>query len=189
MKVYAFTADGMEEVECLAVCDILKRAGIEVELVSITDELEITGSHGFHIRADRRLSEIADDAELLFLPGGGAGTERLAASEPLAELLKAHAASGRRLAAICAAPSVLGGLGLLAGHKATCYPGFEDKLTGAEYTGENVVTDRLISTGRGMGCSTLLGLELVRVLKDPETARELAQKIQFPGCFSGGGML
>ena len=178
-KVYAFVSDGMEEVECLAVCDILKRAGISTELVSITGSRQVTGSHGFKIEADALFEEITDDAEVLFLPGGLPGTDHLKAHEGLAELLRTHAASGRRLTAICAAPSVLGLLGLLEGHRATCFPGLEEQLKGAVCVGDGVVTDRLITTGRGMGWSMDLGLELVRLLVNEETAKALKTKIQY----------
>ena len=107
------------------------------------------------------------------------GTLNLTNHEGLAAMLKAHAAEGKRLAAICAAPSVLGVLGLAKGHKVTCFPGWEDKMDGAEVTGAAVETDRLISTGRGMGCSIDLGLELVRLLVDEETSADLKQKIQY----------
>ena len=102
-KVYAFVADGMEEVECLAVCDCLRRAKVDVKLVSIMGRKMVTGSHGFKIEADSLFEEITDDADVLFLPGGLAGTNNLKAHEGLAEMLKAHAAAGKRLAAICAA--------------------------------------------------------------------------------------
>ena len=91
----------------------------------------------------------------------------------------AIAAAGKRLAAICAAPSVLGVLGLAKGHKVTCFPGWEGKMDGAEVTGAAVETDRLISTGRGMGCSIDLGLELVKLLVNEETSADLKQKIQY----------
>lgn len=178
-KVYAFVSDGMEEVECLAVCDVLIRAGVDVKLVSIMGRKEVTGSHGFKITADMVFEEITDDADVLFLPGGMPGTSNLSAHEGLAEMLKNHAEKGKRLAAICAAPSVLGGLGLASGHKVTCFPGWEGKMTGAECTGECVVTDRLISTGRGMGCSIDLGLELVKLLVDEDTSKELKKTIQY----------
>ena len=103
-KVYAFVADGMEEVECLAVCDCLRRAKVDVKLVSIMGRKMVTGSHGFKIEADSLFEEITDDADVLFLPGGLAGTNNLKAHEGLAEMLKAHATAGKRLAAICAAP-------------------------------------------------------------------------------------
>lgn len=178
-KVYAFVADGMEEVECLAVCDVLLRANVDVKLVSIMGRKEITGSHGFKITADELFEEITDDADVLFLPGGMPGTLRLTEHKALGEMLKAHHAAGKRLAAICAAPSVLGGLGLVKGHKATCFPGWEAKMDGAEITGAAVETDRLISTGRGMGCSIDLGLELVKLLVNEETAADLKAKIQY----------
>ncbi len=179
-KVYAFVSDGMEEVECLATCDVLVRAGIEVKLVSVMEKKEVTGSHGFTVTADLRFEELSgDDADVLFLPGGMPGIANLAKHEGLAALLKKHAAAGKRLAAICAAPSVLGGLGLLKGHKATCFPGWEDKLLGAEAVKDGVVTDKMVTTGRGMGWSLDLGLELVRLLTDEETAKSLKTKIQY----------
>jgi 4-methyl-5(b-hydroxyethyl)-thiazole monophosphate biosynthesis len=140
----------------------------------------ITGSHGFKLEADLLFEEIGDEADVLFLPGGLPGTDHLREHEGLAALLCEHAKAGKRLAAICAAPSVLGGLGLLKDHRATCFPGFEDKLTGASCTGECVVTDGLITTGRGMGCSVDMGLELVRLLVNEETASALRKKIQYP---------
>ncbi len=178
-KVYAFVADGMEEVECLAVCDVLLRADVDVKLVSIMGRKEIVGSHGFKITADEVFEEIVDDADVLFLPGGMPGTTHLTNHADLGEMLKAHAAEGKRLAAICAAPSVLGVLGLAKGHKVTCFPGWEAKMDGAEVTGAEVETDRMISTGRGMGCSIDLGLELVKLLVNEETAADLKKKIQY----------
>lgn len=178
-KVYAFVADGMEEVECLAVCDILVRAGEEVKLVSVMGRKSITGSHGFKIEADLLFEEIDGDADLLFLPGGLPGADYLRDHQGLSELLKAQEEKGKRLAAICAAPGVLGLLGLLKGRRATCYPGFEGRLLGADCTGEGVVTDGLVTTGRGMGYSIDLGLELVRLLEGEKAAADLKQKIQY----------
>ena len=127
-KIYAFAADGMEEVECLAVCDVLVRAGMDVRLVSIMGRKQVTGSHGFRIETDALFEEIQDDADVLFLPGGLKGTENLKKHEGLARMLKEHAAAGKRLAAICAAPSVLGGLGLLKDHRATCFPDLKESF-------------------------------------------------------------
>ncbi len=172
-KVYAFVADGMEEVECLAVWDILLRAEIDVKLVSIMGRKEITGAHGLKMTADLLFEEIEDDADLLFLPGGMPGTKNLAAHKGLANMLKAHAAAGKHLAAICAAPSILGELGLIDGHKATCYPGWEFMMPNHIVTNEYVVTDRLITTAAGMGCSIQMGLQLVKVLKGELEAKNL----------------
>lgn len=124
--VYAFLADGLEEVECLATADVLIRAGVKVKLVSITGKKEVKGAHGFGIHADTLLHEIDPmKADLLFLPGGMPGTKNLMACKPLCDALVQADAAGKRLAAICAAPSILGQLGLLKDKKATCYPGFD----------------------------------------------------------------
>ena len=132
-KAYIFLADGFEEIEGLTVVDILRRAGVEIQMVSIMGRKELTGSHGIPVVADAVFEEVDfSDGTLFVLPGGMPGTKRLAAHEGLAALLKEKNAEGKRLAAICAAPSVLGGLGLLKGRRAACYPGFEEALTGAE---------------------------------------------------------
>ena len=178
-KVYAFMADGLEEIECLAVVDILRRAGVECETVSITGDDWITGSHDIRIIADKLWKEIGiSDEDVLFLPGGMPGTKYLGEFQPLCDALKKHAAAGGRMAAICAAPSVLGDLGLLAGKKATCYPGFEERLTGAEYVRDGVVTDGNVTTARGMGFAVDLGLELVRLLKGETVSAQLKAAVQ-----------
>ncbi len=180
-KVTAFIANGSEEVECLAVIDILKRAGIEVELVTINPTREVLTSHGINIIADKTFDE-ADfaDSDMLFLPGGVPGVPNLTADERLAQLLKKANSEGKKLAAICAAPSVLGVNGLLEGKNATCYPGWEEKLIGANLTGAGVTTDGNITTGRGLGFSIDMGLELVRILVDETTSNDIKVKIQHP---------
>ena len=145
-KVFAFLADGLEEVECLAVVDVLRRAGAEVTLVSVTGSREITGSHHIHFQADALFDETAaEEADVLFLPGGMPGTNTLKAHEGLKNAICKANKQGRRIAAICAAPSILGEMGLLKGRTATCYPGFEDKLEGVSYTRQGVITDGNIS--------------------------------------------
>lgn len=179
-KVYAFLANGSEEVECLAVVDVLRRAGIDTVLVSINETAEVTGSHGVRICCDMTIgSADLSDADVLFLPGGMPGTLHLGACEVLTDALRAQYAAGKRIAAICAAPSVLGELGFLKGKKATCYPGFEEKLCGASYTKQGVVTDGTITTARGLGYALDLGLELVRLLKSEQEAAELKAGIQY----------
>ena len=180
-KVSVFLAPGLEEVECLAVVDVLRRGGVEVQLISIGETPEITGSHHITITADVCFDNASfADSDCLFLPGGMPGTANLGQHAGLTALLKAHAAAGKRLAAICAAPSVLGQLGLLEGRRATCYPGWESKLTGANCTGEGVVTDGPVTTGRGLGFAIDLGLELVSLLESPEKAAAVKAAIQHP---------
>ncbi len=179
-RVDAFLADGLEEVECLAVVDVLRRAGVEVTLVSVSGRREVTGSHNITIRTDALFEEINPDrADLLFLPGGMPGTLNLGAHEGLARALEKANKQGRRIAAICAAPSVLGQLGMLKGRIATCYPGFEDKLTGVSYTRQGVITDKNITTARGLGYALALGLELIRVLQGPQQAGKVKEEIQY----------
>lgn len=179
-KVYAFMAPGLEEVECLAVVDVLIRGGVEVNLVSVTDSLEVTGSHQVTLKADCLLKDVDwENGDVFFLPGGLPGTTNLGACEPLCSRLVKAYEGGKRLAAICAGPSVLGGLGLLEGKKATCYPGFEDRLTGAEYTMQGVVTDGNVTTARGLGYALDLGLELLALLDSPEKAAAIKASIQY----------
>ena len=178
-KVYAFVADGMEEVECLAVCDCLRRAKVDVKLVSIMGRKMVTGSHGFKIEADCLFEEIEDDADVLFLPGGLVGTNNLKAHKGLAEMLKAHAAAGKRLAAICAAPTILKSLGLLEGRRATCYPGVEDEMENVILTETAVVVDDNIITSQGVGTAIDFALKLIEVLDGEEKAKEIAESIVF----------
>lgn len=177
-KVYVFLADGFEEVEAFAPVDILRRAGAEVALVSMNQTDEVCGSHKIKAAADVRFED-ADfsDADLLVLPGGMPGTKRLGAHEGLAALLKEADNRGTGIAAICAAPSVLGDLGLLAGKKAVCYPGFEEHLTGADVQMCGVVTDGQITTARGMGKAVDFGLELAARLFGAQKKEELKKAI------------
>lgn len=179
-KVYAFLAEGLEEVECLGVVDVLRRSGVEVTMVSITGSKEVTGSHGITFRADALFEEVnPDGADVLFLPGGMPGTENLKAHEGLEAAISRANKQGRRVAAICAAPSVLGKMGLLKGRTATCYPGFESQLEGVSYTSQGVVTDGNITTGRGLGYALDMGLELIRLLQGPQQAQKIASSIQY----------
>lgn len=177
--VYAFLADGSEEVEALMIIDILKRAGIEVQTVSVSDKKEIKSSHDIIIQTDILFEEADfDKADMIFLPGGIPGTPNLANHKGLMEKLVEFNNQNKKIAAICAAPSILGELGLLNGKKATCFPGFEDKLKGAEYTGEKVVTDGNVITAKGLGAVFEMGLELVKIFISKEKADEIASKIQ-----------
>lgn len=149
-KVYQFIANGSEEIESLTTIDVLRRAGIETVTVSITGNEFAELSHGVTIKCDTTI-EAADlsDADMLLLPGGLPGADYLLHHEGVRKALLAQNAAGKKIGAICAAPLVLGGLGLLKGKKATCYPGFEKYLTGAEYTADIVTVDSNIITGEG----------------------------------------
>ena len=179
-KVYAFLADGFEEVEAVAVIDFLRRANVDVTTFSVMNRFEVNGSHNIIIKADKLIEE-ADwsEADVLFLPGGMPGTLNLGACSRLTDQIKQFFKEGKRIAAICAAPSVLGQLHILEGKKATCYPGFEDKLLGAEHVKDGVVTDGTITTARGMGYAVDLGLELVKLLVGQETSDEIRESIQY----------
>ncbi|MGN0204815.1 MAG: DJ-1 family glyoxalase III [Coprococcus sp.] len=173
-----FFADGLEEIEGLTVVDLFRRADIAIDIVSVTDEKTVAGAHNITIQADKILSELDFDAvDMLILPGGMPGTLNLGACEPLCRQLKLFNEQGKYVAAICAAPSVLGQLGILEGRAATCYPGFEKKLTGA-ITHENpVVVDGNIITSRGMGTAIEFAAELIALLKDRETAEKIKKSI------------
>ncbi len=178
--VYLFLADGFEEIEGLTVVDLLRRAEIKITTVSITRELMVAGSHGIKVDADGLFEDYDySDAELLVLPGGMPGTKNLAAHNELIELLKKFKREDKALAAICAAPSILGENGLLKGKEVTCFPGFEDKLLGAKATGARAVTDGNIITGKGMGTAIEFSLEIIRFLANDETAEKIGKTIQY----------
>ncbi len=180
-KVCAFLANGLEEVECLATVDVLRRAGMDVTLVSVGEELAVTGSHRITVVCDRLFDEaFCREADLLFLPGGMPGTTNLGNHAGLCGLLREFNENpGKRLAAICAAPMVLGACGCLVGKTVTCFPGCEDRLGGADYMDTAVVTDRNVTTARGLGAALDLGLEIVRLYQGAETAYNLKQAIQY----------
>lgn len=181
-KVSIFLADGFEEIEGLTVVDLLRRADIDIEMVSITGCLTIHGAHGIDVSADV-LFENADFSatELFVLPGGMPGTLNLKAHEALGELLTAAFKAGKYVAAICAAPIVLGHLGILKGKKATCYPAadLEAQLTGAEHLPVPVVTDGNVITSRGMGTAIDFAAVLIAKLKNQETADALLESIVY----------
>lgn len=178
--VYAFLADGMEEVEALMVIDLLRRTKkLDVITVSVKEELLIESSHNIKLYADKNINDINfEKGDCIFLPGGLPGTLNLGTCNKLTEQVVKYNEEGKVLAAICAAPSVLGQLGILQGKNATCYPGFEDKLEGAD-CGGSVVTDGNVVTGKGLGVALEMGLELITVLIDKETSEEIATQIQY----------
>ena len=179
-KVGIMVANGYEEIEMLTVVDILRRAGLTCDIISVTGEQALVSSHRVTVLADV-LYENADfdSYDALVIPGGMPGTTNLGAHAGVCEQLKRACAQGRLIAAICAAPTVFGKLGLLQGKKAICFPGMEDQLTGAEVTFESVVCDGNIITSRGMGTAIDFGLAILAYFEDKAAADELARKIVY----------
>ena len=179
-KAVLFFADGTEECEALLVADLLRRARVEVIIASAMGRRALVSSHGIHLNADA-LAEDVDysDVDMVILPGGIPGTPNLAENKTVTDTCVSFAKAGKKVAAICAAPTVLAELGLLEGRRATCYPGFEDRCTGAQMVDADVVTDGQITTGRALGAAMAFALELVRLLTDEQTAARTAEEIVY----------
>ena len=179
-RVYLFLADGFETVEALAPVDVMRRAGIEVVTVSIMKRPEVVSAQNVKVVADELFENVSlGDAAALVLPGGGVGTDNLSAHGQLrAALVDAHS-KGLLVAAICAAPMVLGRIGILKGRKATCYPGCEGDLFGAEYTATPVQEDGNIITGCGPGVSFDFGFAIVERLCGADVVAVLRSQMQF----------
>lgn len=176
-----FFAEGFEETEALIPADILKRAGLDVRLISVTGKKEVTGSHGITVITDESFDRSeCEGLDMLVLPGGMPGTVNLESCKELCGLLCEHAGKDMPLAAICRAPTILGHLGLLKGHRACCYPGFEGELEGAyAVTDKKAVTDGDIITSRGAGCVFAFALEIVSYFLGKERAAQIADSVVY----------
>lgn len=173
-------ADGFEDIEALIPLDIMRRAGMDFRTVSITGALEVTSAHGVTMKADMTFDEgNFDDADLLMLPGGMPGAENLNRHDGVKKAITAQAEKGGLVAAICAAPMVLGGLGLLKGKRATCYPGFENFLDGAEYTAELCTADGNIVTGEGPAAALPYAYTLLSMLGETDKAHAIADGMRY----------
>ncbi len=180
--VYMFLAEGFEEIEALCPLDLLRRAGVKVMTVGVGGKV-IRGSHGIEVIADITTYEATallnkNPADMVILPGGMPGTLNLQADETVNAFISHAKENDKYLAAICAAPMILGELGLLENKEATCYPGFEDKLRGAKISDKKVARDGKFITAKGMGVSLEFGLTLVSVLCGKEKADELFAAVQ-----------
>ena len=174
-KVFIFLTTGFEEIEALATIDILRRGGVNIQSVSLTGERIVAGGHQIAVITDCLFEEVDfADAQMLILPGG---TVKINEHDGLKREILAFSAQGKPLAAICAAPMVPGGLGLLHGKRATCYPGYEKYLVGAQVTEAPVVVDGHITTGRAAGYTFDFALELLSQLKGKDAALDTAQKM------------
>lgn len=186
-KVYEFLANGFEDIEALAPIDILRRGGVEVITVSINDSTFVDSAHGVTVVADAKFDDFDDfdDADMLLLPGGMPGAANLRQHEGVCQALIDHAAKGRRIGAICAAPFILGELGLLNGLRATCYPGFESHLLGAEYTAALVTVDGNITTGEGPAAALPYGYQLLSYFADEATVKALKDGMRYSHLMKG----
>ena len=190
--VYVFLAEGFEEVEALTPVDILRRAGVEVKTVSISDDYIVTGAHGIPVMADTLLSQTSDsvpggwndaqrlgECDMIVLPGGLPGATNLDACQRLRDMIMVHYQAGKPLAAICAAPIVYGHLGILEGKRVTCYPGFEKELTGAQYTAALVETDGQFITACGPAAAMEFGYQLAAYFVDKEQVDALREGMRY----------
>lgn len=180
-KIYEFLANGFEDIEALAPVDILRRGGIDVRTVSINDTEFVESAHGITIKADMVFGSAADfaDADMLLLPGGMPGASNLNDHEGVRQALLAQHRDGKRIGAICAAPMVLGNLGLLKGKCATCYPGFEKYLEGATYTADLVEEDGNIITGEGPAASLPYAYRILSYFIGEAKAKEIAAGMMY----------
>lgn len=173
---------GFEEAEALVPADLLRRAKIDVCLAGV-DGMSVTGAHNITVTADCPVEQVSTDGlELLFLPGGLGGVAAIQASPAAMALIRQAHARGVKLAAICAAPTILAQLGLLDGKQAVCYPSMMDQLIGADTShGLNVVADGDIITGQAAGSAFPFGLKLIEVLRGEEAAQKVSQSVYYCG--------
>lgn len=178
MRVGVFFGERFEEVEALTVVDILRRQGYDVATVSVGHSHHVGGSHSIVIKTDFVISEVwLKSFDIIVLPGGP-GFDNLEKCDSLMKTVrKFNNEEGKLLAAICAAPSILGAQGVLEGKKATCFPGYEDKCKGAIMTGEEAVWDKNVITGRSAGCAVAFALKIIEAVDGVEAAKSMADKI------------
>jgi 4-methyl-5(b-hydroxyethyl)-thiazole monophosphate biosynthesis len=172
-----FLTDGFEEIEAIVTLDILRRGGVNVVSVSLTGKHEVTGSHDITVKADLILDELDDNACAILILPGGPGVANYKKHELLLELLRLHHDEGWHIAAICAAPTILGKLGMLSDKAAVCYPSVQDVLYAGKIVNTSTVTDRNITTSMAAGTAFDFALELVRIIKGDAEADNVAEVI------------
>lgn len=179
-KAGIFFATGYEEIEALTVVDLLRRVEIETICVSVDNQKSVKGSHGINVEMDMGIDELDfNSLDIIVCPGGMPGTKNLEACKVLTDRIQEFYKSGKLVSAICAAPMILGHMGILRSKKACIYPGMEEELIGAEVVYDGVVKTDNVITSRGMGTAIDFGLEIVAALTDRKTADELAEKIVY----------
>ena len=179
-KVSVLLADGFEEVEALTVVDLLRRATIYVDTVSITEEYTVHGSHGINVQTEDLFEEVNFvESDMIVLPGGMPGPKHLDEHAGVRRVVKDFFEDGKKIGAICAAPTVLSNLGILKGKRVTCYPAMEKEIQGAALTGAPVTVDGNIITSQGVGTAIDFALKLIEVLSGKEKAEEIAESIVY----------
>ncbi|MBR5361387.1 MAG: DJ-1/PfpI family protein [Lachnospiraceae bacterium] len=179
-KILVFIADGFEEIEGLTVVDLCRRAGIDTTMVSITDKDSVVGSHGIELKTDTVIGAVDfSGADMIVLPGGMPGTKHLEACDKLMEQVDDFIAKGKKVSAICAAPTILGHRGHLQGRKAGCYPGLEGELKGADVSYDKVSAADNIITSRGLGTAIPFALAIIESLTDKATADRIGQSVVY----------
>lgn len=179
-KICVFLAEGFEECEALLVVDLCRRAGLDLKMVSISEDVQVTSSHGVTVTADLLLSQVNfDEVDMIVLPGGMPGTKNLEACQPLMEQVEAFYHAGKYVSAICAAPSILGHRGFLKGREAVSYPTFESHLEGATVLKETVAVSDHVTTSRGLGTAIDFGLAIVERFLGKEEAEKIATAIVY----------
>ena len=177
--VYVLLANGFEEIEAITPIDILRRAGLTVKTVAV-GENPVLGAHNIPVLADIGIGEVvSEEAQLIILPGGMPGTTNLESSDAVCSLVRTAFKNAIPIGAICAAPSILGHMGLLRGKNATCFPGFEDALTDATVKDAAVVVDGTVITARGAGCAAEFGFALAALLAGRTKADALRRTMQY----------
>ncbi len=180
VKVYEFLTTGFEVIEAMIPVDVMRRAGVYIKTVSLTGSLMVESANKVDVKADLLFEDVDfSDADLLMLPGGLPGATNLNEHEEMKQLLLEQNAKGKMIGAICAAPLVLGGLGLLRGKRATCYPSFEVYMEGAEYTEELCTVDGNIITGKGPAAALPYSYTLLAILRGEDVANEVAEGMMY----------
>ncbi len=177
--IYILLSNGFEEIEALATADILRRAGLDVKLVSADNTDSVRGAHDITVLTDIMISDINKLGDAIILPGGLPGTTNLHKNKAVIELVMRHYNEGKYVAAICAAPSILGDLKILRNRKASCYPSYENELIGADVVTDKVAIDGNVITSRAAGTSMDFGFKLVELLVDIETANKLRESMLY----------
>ena len=177
-NVMIFIAEGFEELEAITIIDLLRRVSVNVDIVSLESDLKVRSAHDVYVVCDKLFGDINNfDVDMIILPGGALGVANIKKHDGLSKVIKDFNNQNKLVAAICAAPTALGQLGILEGKNATCYPGCESELTNADIVDERVVIDGNIITSKGPGTAIDFSLKLVEILLNKEISNELKKDL------------